>query len=134
MRDRRSSYEFFSQRWDPRDGALADRLRAIPKYVVSSTLTDPAWANTTVLEGSAVEAVATLKADIEGEIIIPASHHLGRTLMAHGLVDELRLVVFPVVLGSGERFFADGSTIGSLRLTETRKLGEGLVLLTYRLG
>ena len=129
----RRSYEFFAQRWNPRDGELADRLRAIPKYVVSSTLIDPAWSNTTVLGGDAVTAVTQLKAEVDGEIVIPASHPLGRTLMAHGLIDEIRLVVFPVVLGAGTRFFGDGGDIAPMRLTRTQPVGEGLVLLTYQL-
>jgi len=128
----RRSYEFFFQRWEPRATELADRLRAIPKYVVSSTLVDPAWSNTTVLGGDAVASVAQLKDEIEGEIVIPASHRLGRTLMAHGLVDEVRLVVFPVVLGAGERFFGDGVGSEPMRLTNTRPIGSGLVMLTYR--
>lgn len=129
----RRSHEFFRQRWEPREGALADRLRAIPKYVVSSTLADPGWANTTVLDGDAVEAVQRLKAEVDGEIIIPASHQLGRTLVEHGLVDEIRLVVFPVVLGAGERFFEPGRTPMSMHLVDTRTVGDGLVLVSYRI-
>jgi len=128
----RRSYEFFAERWMPREGELADRLRAIPKYVVSSTLTDPAWSNTTVLGGDAVAAATELKAAVDGEIVVPASHRLGRTLMAHGLVDEIRLVVFPVVLGAGERLFAEGGDAMAMRLAGIRPIGEGLVLLTYR--
>ena len=128
----RRSYEFFSQRWMPREGALADRLRAIPKYVVSSTLVDPAWSSTTVLGGDAVAAVAALKDEVDGEIVIPASHRLGRSLLAAGLVGEIRLVVFPVALGTGERFF-DGLAPRGLRLAGTQPIGDGLVLLTYRI-
>ncbi len=127
----RRSYEFFSTRWEPREGELADRLRTIPKYVVSSTLRDPGWDNTAVLGGDAVHAVTSLKENVEGEIVIPASHQLGRTLLAHGLVDEVRLVVFPVVVGAGERFFDAGGSVMPMRLTSTRKVGAGLVLLTY---
>ncbi len=129
----RRSYEFFSSRWAPRDGALADRLRIIPKYVVSSTLTDPTWANTTVVGGDAVRAVTQLKEETAGEIVVPASHRLGRTLLAHGLVDEVRLVVFPVVLGSGARLFDESAGVIPMQLTDTRTIGDGLVLLTYRL-
>lgn len=128
----RRSYEFFAQRWMPRDTPLADRLRAIPKYVVSSTLVDPAWTNTTVLGGDPVAAVTQLKAEVDGEIVVPASHQLGRTLMAHGLVDEVRLVVFPVVLGAGERFFEERDQPLAMQLAECRPIGEGLVLLRYR--
>jgi len=129
----RRSYEFFSTRWEPRDGALADRLRSIPKYVVSSTLRDPGWANTTVLGGDAVQAVTSLKEQVHGEIIIPASHQLGRALLEHGLVDEVRLVVFPVVLGAGKRFFGDGGSVMPMQLAGVRTVGHGLVLLTYQL-
>ena len=103
----RRSYEFFGSRWRPRSGDLADRLNSMPKYVVSSTLEDPGWSNTTVVKGDVVTAVAKLKREIDGEIVIPASYQLGRALIEHDLVDELRLVVFPVVLGAGERFFGE---------------------------
>lgn len=93
---------------------------------------DPAWSNTTVLAGDTVDAVTRLKHEVDGEIVIPASHRLGRTLIAHGLVDEIRLVLFLVVLGIGERFFAAGDA-RSLRLAGVRRVGEGLVLLTYGL-
>jgi dihydrofolate reductase len=128
----RRSYEFFGARWQPRSGALADRLNSMPKYVVSSTLEDADWNNTTVLKGDVVTEVSKLKRDLDGEIIVPGSYHLGRTLIEHDLVDELRLVVFPVVLGAGERFF--GETIGMkpMRLVASRTIGEGLVFLTYQ--
>lgn len=129
----RRSYEFFAQRWDPREGELADRLRAIPKFVVSSTLAEPSWSNTTVLSGDAIGSVARLKEETDGEIVIPASHQLGRTLMEHGLVDEIRLVVFPVALGDGDRFFGEGGSSAPMRLTDTRPIGTGLVMLTYQL-
>jgi dihydrofolate reductase len=128
----RRSYDFFEKRWAPREGELADRLRTIPKFVLSSTLRDPGWSNTTVLGGDAVKAVTHLKGQVEGEIVIPASHQLGRTLIEHGLVDEVRLVVFPVVLGAGERFFEGGGDVTPMRLTATRTIGDGLVLLTYQ--
>src|SRR3989440_2417335 len=101
----RRSYEFFGVRWQPRSGELADRLNSIPKYVVSSTLVDPDWNNSTVLEGDVVEEVSKLKQEIQGEIVVAASRQLVRTLMEHDLVDELRLMVYPVVLGAGERLF-----------------------------
>ncbi len=126
----RRSYEFFSTRWQPREGALADRLREIPKYVVSSSLTDPSWSNTTVLGGDAVAAVTRLKGEIGGEIVVPASHQLGRTLLGAGLLDAIRLVVFPVVIGAGERFFAEGSS-AAVHLTDVRTIGSGLVMVTY---
>jgi dihydrofolate reductase len=127
----RRSYEYFGERWRPRTGELADRLNTMPKYVVSSTLVDPDWTNSKLLSGDVVTEVAELKQELDGEIVIPASHQLGRTLIEHDLVDELRLVVFPVVLGAGERFFGESSTQKPLRLLETRTVGDGLVLLAY---
>ena len=105
----RRSYEFFGARWRPRSGALADRLNSLPKYVVSSTLEDPDWNNSTVLKGDVVTEVSKLKQELDGEIVVPASYQLGRTLIEHDLVDELRLVVCPVVLGAGERLFGETS-------------------------
>ena len=105
----RRSYEFFGTRWRPRSGELADRLNSMPKYVVSSTLEDPDWNNSTVLKGDVVTEVSKLKQELDGEIVVPASYQLGRTLIEHDLVDELRMVVFPVVLGAGERLFGETS-------------------------
>ena len=127
----RRSYEFFGARWRPRSGELADRLNSMPKYVVSSTLVEPDWNNTTVLEGDVVEEVTNLKRELDGEIVIPASYQLGRTLIEHDLVDALRLVVFPVVLGAGERFFSEDSDKRPMRLVDTKGIGDGLVLLNY---
>jgi dihydrofolate reductase len=127
----RRSYEFFGARWRPRSGALADRLNSLPKYVVSSTLEDPEWNNTTVLNGDVVTDVSKLEQELDGEIVVPGSHQLARTLIEHDLVDELRLVVFPVVLGAGERLFGETSAKKPMRLLETRTIGDGLVLLTY---
>ena len=127
----RRSYEFFGVRWRPRTGELADRLNGIPKYVVSSTLEDPEWNNTTVLKGDAVTEVSKLKEELDGEIVVPASYRLARTLLEHDLVDELRLVVFPVVLGSGERLFGETSDKKSMRLVSVSTIGDGLVFVTY---
>jgi dihydrofolate reductase len=127
----RRSYEFFGARWRPRSGELADRLNTMPKYVVSSTLEHPDWNNSMVLKGDAVTEVSRLKQELDGEIIVPASYQLGRTLMEHDLADELRLVVFPVVLGTGERFFGETSGQKPMRLVSTQTIGDGLVLLTY---
>ena len=112
------SYEFFGARWRPRSGELADRLNSMPKYVVSSTLEDPDWNNATVLKGDVVTEVTKLKQEIDGEIVVPASYQLGRTLLEHDLVDELRLFVFPVVLGAGERFFGETSDKKPMRLLD----------------
>ena len=103
----RRSYEFFGIRWRPRSGELADRLNRMPKYVVSSTLEDPEWNNSIVLKGDVVSEISKLKQELDGDIVVPASYQLGRTLIEHDLVDELRLVVFPVVLGAGERLFGE---------------------------
>ncbi len=127
----RRSYEFFGMRWQPRSGELADRLNSMPKYVVSSTLEDPDWNNSTVLKGDVVTEVAKLKQGLDGEIVVPASYQLGRTLIAHDLVDELRMVVFPVVLGAGERLFAETSDSKPMRLIDTKTIGNGLAFLTY---
>jgi dihydrofolate reductase len=129
----RRSYEFFGVRWRPRSGELADRLNNMPKYVVSSTLEHPDWNNSTVLKGDVVTEVSKLKQELDGEIVVPASYQLGRTLMEHDLVDELRLVVFPVVLGTGERFFGETSDKKPMRLVRAQTMGDGLVFLTYEL-
>jgi dihydrofolate reductase len=129
----RRTYEFLASRWPSRSGGLADRLNAMPKYVVSSSLEDPAWNNSTVLKGDAVEAVAKLKQDVDGEILVPASIQLVRTLIEHDLVDELRLMVYPVVLGAGERLFGETSDKKPLHLIGSRTLDEGLAHLTYRM-
>ena len=127
----RRSYEFFGARWRPRSGELADRLNNIPKYIVSSTLQDPDWNNSTVLRGDVVTEVSRLKQQLGGEIVVPASYQLGRTLIEHNLVDELRLVVFPVVLGAGERFFGETTDTRPMRLIENRTVGDGLAYLKY---
>jgi dihydrofolate reductase len=127
----RRSYEFFGVRWRPRNGELADRLNSMPKYVVSSTLEDPEWNNTTVLNGDVVTEVSKLKQELDGEIVVPASYQLARTLLEHDLVDELRLVVFPVVLGSGERLFGETSDKKSMRLVSASTIGDGLAFVTY---
>jgi dihydrofolate reductase len=127
----RRSYEFFGARWRPRSGELADRLNSLPKYVVSSTLEHPEWNNTTVLKGDVVAEVSKLKHELDGEIVVPASYQLGRTLIEQDLVDELRLVVFPVVLGAGERLFGETTEKEPMRLLDARTIGDGLAFLTY---
>ena len=130
----RRSYEFFRVRSlaRARSGELADRLNSMPKYVVSSTLDEPDWNNSTVLKGDVVTEVSKLKQELDGEIVVPASYQLGRTLIEHDLVDELRLVVFPVVLGDGERFFGQTSDKKPMRLVEAKTIGDGLAFLTYQ--
>ena len=129
----RRRYEFLAARWPSRSGELADRLNSLPKYIVSSTLVDPDWSNSTVLEGDVVTEVSKLKQELHGDIVVPGSRQLVRTLMEHDLVDELRLVVYPVVLGAGERLFDETSDKKPMRLLDTRTVGDSLAYLTYEL-
>jgi dihydrofolate reductase len=128
----RRSYEFFGQRWQPRSGEVADRLNTMPKYVVSSTLQQADWKNSTVLKGDPVTEVSKLKHELDGEIVVPASYQLGRTLIEHDLVDELRFVMFPIVLGTGEHFFGETSERKPMRLVKVQTIGDGLVYLNYK--
>jgi dihydrofolate reductase len=127
----RRSYEWFAARWPSRSGELADRLNGLPKYVVSSTLEHPAWSNTTVLRGDAVSEVDTLRRELDGDILVPASFQLVRSLMQHDLVDELRLKLFPVVLGSGARMFGDASDKKPMRLVDAQTIEGGVAVLIY---
>jgi len=127
----RRSYEFFAVRWPSRGGELADRLNSLPKYVVSSTLEDPDWSNSTVLKGDAVTEVSKLKQELDGEIVVYGSLQLARTLIEHDLVDELRLMIYPVLLGAGARLFGETSDKKPLRLVDTQTLADGVALLTY---
>jgi dihydrofolate reductase len=127
----RRSDEWFGARWSSRGGEWADRLNGLPKYVVSSTLQDPKWTNVTVLKGDVVDEVTRLKQELNGEIVVYASYRLGRTLIDHDLVDELRLFVFPVVLGAGERLFGETGDKKPVRLVDARTVGDGLAFLTY---
>ena len=127
----RRSYEWFAARWPSRSGELADRLNSLPKYVVSSTLEDPDWNNSTVLKGDVVNGVSKLKQELNGEIVVPASFQLVRTLIEHDLVDELRLRIFPVVLGAGERLFGETSDKKRMRLVQTQTVTDGIAFLTY---
>jgi dihydrofolate reductase len=127
----RRSYEWFAARWPSRSGELADRLNSLPKYVVSSTLQDPDWNNSTVLKGDVLHEVSKLKQELNGEIVVPASFQLVRTLIEHDLVDELRLKIFPVVLGAGERLFGETSDKKRMRLVETQTVADGIAFLTY---
>ena len=129
----RRSYEFLATRWPSRTGALADRLNSKPKYVVSSTLQDPAWKNSTVLKGDAVSEVSKLKQQLAGDIVIAASFQLVRTLIEHELADELRLLIHPVVLGAGERLFGETSDKKSMRLIRAQAVGDSLAFLTYKI-
>ena len=126
----RRSYEWLAARWPSRSGDLADRLNSLPKYVVSSTLEDPDWNNSTVLKGDAVNEVSKLKQGLNGEIVVAGSFQLLRTLIEHDLADELRLLVYPVVLGEGQRLFEEASEQRPARLVETRTVDD-LAYLTY---
>jgi dihydrofolate reductase len=128
----RRSDEWFAARWLSKSDAWADRLNGLPKYVVSSTLQEPKWSNVTVLRGDVVSEVSKLKQELDGDIVVYASYQLGRTLIEHDLVDELRLFVYPVVLGAGQRLFGETSDKKPLRLVDTKTVGDGLVLLTYQ--
>jgi dihydrofolate reductase len=127
----RRSDEWFAARWNGRSGEWADKLNAMPKYVVSSSLDEPKWVNATVLTGDVPAQVAKLKQGLSGDILVYASYHLARTVIENDLVDELRLVVFPVILGDGQRLFGTTSDQKQLRLLSTQPLGEGLSFLTY---
>jgi dihydrofolate reductase len=127
----RRSDEWFASRWLSRTGEWADRLNSLPKYVVSSTLEKPRWGAGTILAGDVVEEVSKLKQELAGDIVVNASVQLVRTLMEHDLVDELRLAIYPVVLGSGERLFGETSDKRHMRLVRARAIGDGLTFLTY---
>ena len=127
----RRSYEFLAALWPSRSGELADRLNSLPKYVVSSTLEDLDWNNSTVLKGDVVNEVSKLKQQVNGDIVVYASGQLVHTLMEHDLVDELRLMIYPFVLGAGQRLFGETSDMKPMRLVNTRTVGEGLAFLTY---
>jgi len=128
----RRTYEFFAARWPTRSGQWADRLNSLPKYVVSATLQDPNWNNSTVLTGDLVDQVSTLRRKVNGDIIVYGSFQLVHTLIEHDLVDELRLMIYPFVLGAGERLFGETSGMKHMRLISTRTVGNGVAFLTYQ--
>jgi dihydrofolate reductase len=127
----RRSDEYFGTRASSQNGEWLDRLNSLPKYVVSSTLEEPRWTNATVLRGEVVSEVSKLKRQTAGQIVVYASRPLVHTLMEHDLIDELRLTVFPVALGAGERLFGETSDKRPLRLIDTKTIGRGLAHLTY---
>src|SRR5712691_5902637 len=127
----RVTYEGFAAAWPSREGEFADKFNNMPKYVVSSTLDQPEWNNTTVLKGDVVEAVRKLKREHDGNVVVHGSRQLAQTLLEHDLVDELRLMVFPIVLGRGKRLFDEMSDKKRLKLVESRTVGDGVVILLY---
>ena len=128
----RVTYEGFAEAWPSREGEFAEKFNTMPKYVVSSTLKQADWNNSTVLDGDVVEEVSKLRADTEGEIVVHGSVQLAQALLEHDLVDELRLMLFPVVLGQGKRLFGETSDKKTLQLTESRTVGDGVLILIYR--
>jgi dihydrofolate reductase len=127
----RVTYQGFADAWPSREGEFAEKFNSMPKYVVSSTLKEAGWNNSTVLERDVVKEVAELRQRLDGDIVVHGSARLVRTLVDHDLVDELRLMVFPVVLGTGKRLFGDASDKKPLRLTGSKTVGDGVVILTY---
>jgi dihydrofolate reductase len=127
----RRSDEYFATRWLSRSGEWADRLNGMPKYVVSSTLEHPRWTNSTVLAGDVSAEVGKLKQALEGDIVVYGSCRLAQALLEYDLVDEVRLMVYPVVLGAGERLFGAVSDRRPMRLISSRTIGDGLAFLAY---
>jgi dihydrofolate reductase len=130
----RATYEGFAEAWPSREGEFADKFNTMPKYVVSSTLGEPQWNNSTVLKGDAAEEVAKLKQEQDGDIVVHGSAQLVQALIERDLVDELRLMVYPVVLGSGKRLFGETSDKKRLRLVDSQVVGDGVLILRYEPG
>ncbi len=128
----RTTYEGFAAAWPSREGEFADKFNAMPKYVVSSTLRDPEWNNTTVLVGDLAQEIARLRESGDGDIVVHGSAQLAQSLLAQDLVDELRLMVFPVLLGSGKRLWGESSQKKRLKLTDSRTVGDGVSILVYQ--
>jgi dihydrofolate reductase len=128
----RVTYEGFAKAWPTREGEFADKFNQMPKYVVSSTLENPEWTNSTVLKGDVAEEIAQLKERHDGDIVVHGSPQLVQTLLEHDLVDELRLMVFPVVLGAGKRIFGETSDKKPMQLADSKVVGDGVAILVYR--
>jgi dihydrofolate reductase len=129
----RKTYEGFARAWPDMtdDVGFADKMNSMPKYVISATLGQADWSNSTILTGDVVAAVTSLKEQGGGDILVAGSGQLVRTLHRHGLIDEYRLMVFPVILGAGERLFGDDAGVSSLRLVSASTVGDGVLILTY---
>jgi dihydrofolate reductase len=128
----RRSDEWFATRWASKTDDWANKLNSLPKYVVSSTLQQPRWNNGTILRGDVVSEVSKLKQEIDGDIVVYASYQLGHTLMEHNLVDEVRMFVFPVVVGVGQRLFSQAVDKHAMRLRSVQTVGDGIVFITYQ--
>jgi dihydrofolate reductase len=127
----RVTYQGFAEAWPSREGEFADKFNNMPKYVVSSTLGEPEWNNSTVLKGDVAEEIQKLKQEQDGDIVVHGSARLVQTLVEHDLVDEFRLMVYPVVLGSGKRLFGETSDKKPLRLVDSKVVGDGVAILIY---
>jgi len=127
----RRTYESFAGAWPEREGEFADKFNTMPKYLVSSTIEDPEWNNTTVLEGDVVEAVRKLRDEFDGVIQVPGSRQLVQDLVENDLVDQINLMIFPVVLGTGKRVFDEYSDKKTMRLVDSKTVGDGVVVLVY---
>jgi dihydrofolate reductase len=128
----RVTYEGFADAWPSRDGEFADKFNNMPKYVVSSTLKDPEWNNSTVIEGDVAREVARLRDEIDGDIVVHGSATLAQALIDADLVDELRLMVFPVALGGGKRLFGETQDKKPLTLSDSKVVGDGVAILVYQ--
>src|SRR6266540_2417140 len=128
----RVTYEGFAEAWPSREGEFADKFNNMPKYVVSSTLEEPEWNHTTVLKGDVANEVSKLRQGADGDVVVHGSAQLVQTLVEHDLVDELRLMVFPVVLGTGKRLFGETSDKKRLRLVDSQTVGDGVAILIYQ--
>ena len=127
----RKTYEGFATAWPSRDGEFADKFNNMPKYVVSSTLQDPEWTNTTVLEGDLAEQVAKVRDSHDGDVTVHGSVQLVQALIDNDLVDALHLMVFPVVLGAGKQLFGETGDKKTLKLTDSKTVGDGVSILVY---
>jgi dihydrofolate reductase len=127
----RRTYEGFADAWPSRDGEFANKFNDMPKYVVSSTLKDPEWTNSTVIDGDLADEVTKLRQEVDGDIVVHGSAQLVQALVDQGLVDELRLMVFPVILGGGKRLFGESEDKKGLRLSDSKTVGDGVSILIY---
>ena len=127
----RVTYQGFAEAWPAREGEFADKFNSMPKYVVSSTLDEPEWNNSTVLKGDVAQEVGKLRQEQDGDIVVHGSARLVQTLIEHDLVDEFRLMVYPVVLGGGKRLFGETSDKKPLRLVDSKVVGDGVAILIY---